>query len=196
MNATQDEQEMILCRSCGMCCRGAFFVSIKISEDEISPLNQTTRLKPYSRKNKLYSPQPSPELGPSGCLIYDRRPIDCKNYECQLLDCLKSGIKSLDECLSDVYLLQNKYDEVCSFMLRQDSASSIDVFNLRFELARFLTSSMAHIQSNNNLDSLPAREHFILIYDYLKVVNDKFRLTKFLPKMTELMALLWIKRLR
>ena len=196
MTATQDEQEAILCRSCGMCCRGAFFVNIKISENEITPLNQTTNLKPFARKNKFYSPQPCPELGTHGCSIYDRRPIDCKNYECQLLDCLKSGIKSLDECLSDVHLLRNKYDELCSFMLKQDSALSIDVFNLRFELARFLTSSIAHVQSDNNIDVLPAREQLILIYDYLKVVNDKFRQTKLLPKMTELMALVWMKRLR
>ena len=189
MTVMQDEQEAILCQSCGMCCRGAFFVNIKISEDEMTLLTQATRLKPFSRKNKFYSPQPCPELSSNACLIYDRRPKDCKNYECKLLDSLKSRTKSLDECLSDVQLLQTKYDQLCHILLNQDSAPSIDVFNLRYELARFITAHLDDIQSDSAIYSLPSHEVLVLVCDYLKVVNDNFRRTKLLPKMNKLITL-------
>ena len=196
MKALQDQQEVALCTSCGMCCKGAWFVNIKIEKDELAKVSSTTKLKPYLKRGKLFSPQPCPELGENGCLIYDSRPIDCHDYECKLLASLKSSDKQLFECLSDVDLLKEKYEQVSALLRAQSTSLSTKTFNLRFELGMFLKSVMTKIQSNNDIDSLPTRAEIIQIYDYLELVNDMFRETKLLPRMTEIMALIWIKKLR
>ena len=192
----QDEQEIALCTSCGMCCKGAWFVNIKIAKDELAKVTQTTKLKPYSKRGNLFSPQPCPELSENGCAVYDSRPIDCHDYECKLLKSLKSSNKQLYECLSDVSQLKHKYGQVSELLRAQATSPSIKTFNLRAELGMFLNSIKTKLHSSNDIDEIPTRAQIIQIHDYLKLVNDKFRETKLLAQIIEIMALIWLKKLR
>ena len=60
----------------------------------------------------------------------------------------------------------------------------------------FLNSIKTKLHSSNDIDEIPTRAQIIQIHDYLKLVNDKFRETKLLAQIIEIMALIWLKKLR
>lgn len=195
MAISQDPQEATLCKACGMCCRGAWFANIKITVKEVENLKSSTKLKPYTKKDKFYSPQPCPELKDNGCSIYINRPVDCHNYECELLVNLNTNKKSLDECFKRVDTLKGKYSDIVTFLINQNKDLKVDSLNVRLELGIIIQSMIKNIQKNDDLRSMPSNDKIILIYDYIKFVNDNFRETRLLQKMHELMGLLWLRNL-
>lgn len=188
MALLQEEQEAALCTACGMCCRGAWFKNIKIADKEVEKLKTSTKLEPYTIKKRIYSPQPCPELSSIGCSIYNDRPVDCQNYQCKLLVKLNSNTKKLDDCLSDVKSLQDKYDQMVSFLIDNNINLQSNSLNVRHELGILIKSISDYYERVSYAENKQYNQQLILIYNYLEFVNKNFKQTNLLKRVQVIMS--------
>jgi len=101
-----------LCLSCGLCCRGAFFVNTIDPEDYgLSPPRKTLPPgKPAPPRCLLHVDDK--------CSIYDHphKPIFCSDWQCGLLKQLTKGAVTLESAKRTVAEITRLYERVARFM--------------------------------------------------------------------------------
>ena len=81
-----DEQQ--LCLECGMCCNGVIFGDVKLREGDDAARLESLGLR---MKGKRAFSQPCAALEGCRCRIYEERPKYCREFECVVLENVKSG---------------------------------------------------------------------------------------------------------
>jgi len=86
-----------LCVSCGFCCDGTLFASVRLEDGEAARLASFSL--PIVVRDDLTEamPQPCRALEATLCTAYDVRPVTCRRYRCHLLTALDEGEVDLDE---------------------------------------------------------------------------------------------------
>lgn len=81
-----------LCRACGLCCDGTLFTAVPLTADDRVPAPAgATRL-----------PQPCAHLVSRCCQVYERRPLACRRFDCNLLHALRDGEVTAEGALAIV----------------------------------------------------------------------------------------------
>lgn len=81
-----------LCVACGLCCSGALFGHVSLTEDDAARLSR--RLPVLGRRLV----QPCPAHAEDGrCTIYEDRPADCERYACGVLERVRAGSMTAGE---------------------------------------------------------------------------------------------------
>lgn len=73
-----------LCQACGLCCNGALFSFVDITEAEAAALHDTPVKVLANKKGKPVFGLPCSALSGSSCMIYQQRPGVCRSYFCAL----------------------------------------------------------------------------------------------------------------
>lgn len=80
-----------LCASCGLCCNGVLFHTVRIlGNDSISELS-ALGLRVWRKKGERVLLQPCPAFCGDSCRIYEQRPTRCRLFECRQLQRVKAG---------------------------------------------------------------------------------------------------------
>ena len=90
-----------LCTECGLCCDGTWFEYVPITEEQIGVAN-SVGLEVTNDANGLNFKLPCHNLCDCKCMVYQRRPQVCSDFQCHLLRSLLQGRLTLEECLKPV----------------------------------------------------------------------------------------------
>ena len=71
-----------MCTSCGLCCDGGLFDSVKLDDEDRERLD-ANGIEALGRR-----PHPCPHYGAPLCAIYPVRPWRCGEYRCEVLEAL------------------------------------------------------------------------------------------------------------
>ncbi len=89
-----------LCQSCALCCNGALFGHVSVTEDEAARLKVLGLSTLKLPLNKPLFLQPCQALGDDcRCKIYEDRPSTCRSFNCLLATALMAGEVDLPEAL-------------------------------------------------------------------------------------------------
>ena len=153
---------MILCKSCGLCCTGHFFVWSKLRSAELDGI-ESLGLKVFREPGQRGFNQPCP-LWQGQCTIYDspQYPRFCKTYKCKLLKQLLNETIRLSEALIVVGQAKEMIEKV--ELLLSDSSKG----NFRERLVNQIEGGEADKDFQQKADALL---HFL---DVQFDINDFF----------------------
>jgi len=95
----------ILCKACGLCCKGIFHQYVGLETDEVPSAEYLgLEVVNLSTQTEAYNFILPCHLWHGQCSIYNNpnKPATCGNYRCKLLKDLQKGDISLDQALSYV----------------------------------------------------------------------------------------------
>lgn len=122
-----------LCLSCGLCCNGVIFADVKLQAADSPARLKLLGMRLTPPAHNLSSAQPGPELFAADlprflqpccalegcrCRIYSERPQHCRQFECLLLQSVRSGRISKPLALKTVDTARQRTDAVLR-LLRQ-----------------------------------------------------------------------------
>src|SRR6266513_1567815 len=86
-----DSSSQSLCLTCGLCCDGTLFSSVRLKpDDEIIPL-KTVGINVVSDSDPNIFKLPCAAHKNCTCVVYANRPQDCRTYKCELLKRFERG---------------------------------------------------------------------------------------------------------
>ena len=105
-NNVRDGSE--LCQSCGLCCTGVVCDLAIISPDEdkvfLNAVGSEIQLVPFGENFAFKLPCPVYE---SNCTKYSIRPMDCRDFQCKLLQQFRAGEKTRDQAMEIIAVSLN-----------------------------------------------------------------------------------------
>jgi len=155
-------QGMTLCKSCGLCCTGHFFVWSKLRSAELDSI-ESLGLKVFREPGQHGFNQPCP-LWQGQCTIYDspHYPRFCHTYKCKLLKQLLNESVRLPEALIVVEQAKEMIEKL-EYLL---PASTKD--NFRERLVNYIERGKANKDFQRKADAL------LLFLDTQFDINDFF----------------------
>jgi len=155
-------QGMELCKSCGLCCTGHFFVWSKLRSAELDSI-ESLGLKVFREPGQHGFNQPCP-LWQGQCTIYDspHYPRFCHTYKCKLLKQLLNESVRLPEALIVVEQAKEMIEKL-EYLL---PASTKD--NFRERLVNYIERGKANKDFQRKADAL------LLFLDTQFDINDFF----------------------
>ena len=89
------DPESDLCLGCGLCCNSGLFTHVRLTDDDQALLAEGG----ISAPTRIDQPC---QFWDRCCTIYARRPAKCREYECELLEGVKSGAIELHQARETV----------------------------------------------------------------------------------------------
>jgi hypothetical protein len=153
---------MTLCKSCGLCCTGHFFIWSKLRSAELDSI-ESLGLKVFREPGQRGFNQPCP-LWQGQCTIYDspQYPRFCHTYKCKLLKQLLNENIRLSEALNIVEQAEEMIEKV--ELLLPDSSKD----NFRERLVNHIEQGRA------NKDFQQKANELLLFFDKNFDINDFF----------------------
>ncbi|MGQ0508618.1 MAG: YkgJ family cysteine cluster protein [Myxococcaceae bacterium] len=98
-----DSEEAVgtLCTNCGLCCDGALFTQVPLTDDDADELRRRG-MKVDKVRNAPTLLLRCSALNGTCCRIYAARPLMCRAYECKLYKSVRDGTVSLNAALATV----------------------------------------------------------------------------------------------
>lgn len=101
-NEAQNQAVRDLCPSCGLCCNGVLFATVRLSAEEAVPaLEKQGAIWESSPAGKAFL-QPCPAFRGSHCAIYSERPLKCREFHCGLLAAVAQGQMTLARAQAEI----------------------------------------------------------------------------------------------
>ena len=153
---------MALCKSCGLCCTGHFFVWSKLRSAELDAI-ESLGLKVFREPEQRGFNQPCP-LWQGQCTIYEvpYYPRFCRTYKCKLLKQLLNENIPLSEALTIVGRAKEMIEKVADLL--PDSAKD----NFREHLVNHIEGGKVDEDFQRKADEL------LLFLDTQFDINDFF----------------------
>jgi hypothetical protein len=101
-----------LCRSCGICCTGAMFAYVDVAPEEEARIRSRLPVLPAEGARGAHFLLGCPGHSPSGCSLYDDRPVVCARYRCDLLVALDRGDVSYESALGITREIKALYERL------------------------------------------------------------------------------------
>ena len=137
-----------LCRTCGLCCNGALFKDVELRHDDdperLQALGlvlktqrrrraQSERRNPPGVANPPRAlPQPCPALDGSVCRIYLERPAHCRDFECLLLNAVRTGRVASRTAHRIVQTARRRVDRIGKLLRKLGDLDEHVALSLRF----------------------------------------------------------------
>lgn len=140
-----------ICLKCGLCCNGVIFADIKLQAkdgiERLLSLGLHIKSSPAkSSKNglkclpSLHASAPRPKLlqpctafDGCRCRIYAERPLSCRQFECRLLQHLKSRDITRAQALGTIRLARRKVEKVLGLLRRLGDTDEQLALKTRFQ---------------------------------------------------------------
>ena len=143
-----------LCLACGLCCDGTLFKRAYLLPGEVAPA-RASGLRVIADGRSPRFALPCSRFADQQCTIYEQRPHHCREYECKLLSSLRSGQRSLSECLD---------------IVRETKAS---IAEIRSALGPPLDGEALWDQVDRVIPSVPDRDQFRLAVGALAILLNR-----------------------
>lgn len=173
----------ILCQECSLCCTGAIFTHITISDSESTKL-QKLNIKRKNDDIKMNLPCPYLEKG--SCSVYDMRPKKCQTYTCILLDKVICGEIVLIDAIKIVNVTKEQAKWLSSNVALLLKDEDIEM-NLRIDLYTINKLFFSRLENDEKLIFSAFEYQFCLCaLDYLKGLSMYFNVSSLLVKYNNL----------
>jgi uncharacterized protein len=91
-----------LCPACALCCNGVLFADVELQRGDDSKWLSAAGMELARTGRKLRFLQPCSCLEGNDCRIYEKRPIQCRAFECRLLQRTQSGKTTVESALKTI----------------------------------------------------------------------------------------------
>ena len=95
-----------LCLSCKMCCNGTSVGFVKVERFETEKIQNVLDIE--TENGKGFFLQPCSKLNSCGCEIYNERPKQCANFQCNLLRSVRENKTNIHDALQIVEKAKRK----------------------------------------------------------------------------------------
>jgi len=112
-----------LCSTCGMCCNGVMFHTVRLQPSDSAKELAALGLKLKRKKGENYILQPCPAFRGSHCSIYMARPERCRVFECRQLKRNSTGECTETMAQEKILEAQRRVAEVADLLERAGGAS-------------------------------------------------------------------------
>lgn len=188
LNSTASDTSK-LCLDCGLCCLGAFFSKVGITEEEL----QQAPVLSNGQKGQTHFPEPCTQFKEGCCSIYEDRPQICSNYRCQLYKDVQVGQVPLGAAQATVNITQQQV----TFLLNALQAAGMyppdttiiwppQQHNLRTGISEFYRQMKGKVAEAQPVISEQEIALCYAIFDYYKGVNTHFRSSSLLNKFAKI----------
>lgn len=179
-----------LCMDCGLCCLGALFTRVGITQEE---LENAPELSNGEEKQKHFS-QPCQQFKDGCCSIYTKRPSVCRGYRCQLFKDVQTGGKILTTAQKTVEITQQQV----IFLLKELQevgvlTNNTIIFwppqhNLRDSVGDFYKKMKNKLTDEASTLNISDQEIKLCysIFDYYKGINNNFRESSMFNKFSKI----------
>ncbi|HRY47901.1 MAG TPA: hypothetical protein P5186_07645 [Candidatus Paceibacterota bacterium] len=125
-----------LCLACGLCCNGALFADVILRGASERALFEDIGCVLRTQGGGKRLPQPCPAWIQSRCQIYDRRPLYCREFDCQLLLDCRNGQMTSKRALSLIRRAARQLGAVERCFQQLNDRSTHLCLRLRFQRLR------------------------------------------------------------
>lgn len=133
------EQASRICSHCGLCCNGSLYSAVALTPADRSKLIAVAQV-PVEATGDLAWLQPCAAHDGSGCTVYDRRPLACRDYHCGVLDSVAAGSLSAGDAVMLVSQVKSLAQSVAARL------SAIDTQQQPKPLYQLLNDFDQHVQ--------------------------------------------------
>jgi Fe-S-cluster containining protein len=102
-----------LCRECGICCTGIFFLKVAVTQEEAQIVDRCG-IEIFHEDEKLVFNLPCSAHVDKMCTIYTQRPGICRQFTCKLLDQYQNGTVLLETAQEQTEKLNKLYQKALS----------------------------------------------------------------------------------
>lgn len=154
-----------ICLSCGLCCDGTLIGYVQLDTEELPALKKRMTIETAGDNGFILHPCNS---FCDRCTIYEHRPKQCANFECQLLKSVDDGELAFESATDMVALIKQKKAaiELKLAQLKYDLKSPSFYFKMA-ELKKILKK---------------AKSNALLTQDHLELIQDLKELDRLLSK--------------
>ena len=96
-----------LCLSCLLCCDGTLIGFVQLKKAEIPALKNVLEIEVDSNGDGIFL-QSCGNLCVEGCTIYDKRPKQCKSFNCKLLKSVEDYEIAFDSAVDVINVVKQK----------------------------------------------------------------------------------------
>lgn len=96
-----------LCLSCLLCCNGTLIGFVQVEKEEIPPLEGSMEIEKDSNGDGIFL-QACDNLCDDGCTIYDKRPKQCRSFNCKLLKSVEDYEIAFDSAVDVINVVKEK----------------------------------------------------------------------------------------
>jgi Fe-S-cluster containining protein len=96
-----------LCLSCLLCCDGTLIGFVHVEKEEIPTLNDVLEIEKDSNGDGVFL-QACDNLCDDGCTIYDKRPKQCRSFNCKLLKSVEDYEIAVDSAVDVINVVKEK----------------------------------------------------------------------------------------
>jgi Fe-S-cluster containining protein len=120
MTADSSSPSARLCAACGMCCDGVLFHSVALQLGDSARELSSIGLKLRRKKGVEFFLQPCSahreKEGLCSCLIYDQRPMRCRQFNCKQILAVTGGTSTETAALENIRTARARVNRVLSLM--------------------------------------------------------------------------------
>lgn len=96
-----------LCLSCLLCCDGTLIGFVQLEKEEIPALKDLLEIEEDSNGDGVFL-QACNNLCADGCTIYDKRPKQCRSFNCKLLKSVDENEIAFDSAVDVINVVKDK----------------------------------------------------------------------------------------
>jgi Fe-S-cluster containining protein len=124
-----------LCTSCGLCCNGVMFHTVRLQPNDSPQELAALGLKLKRKKRQDYILQPCPAYRDAQCSIYLHRPERCRLFECRQLQRLEAGEITEAMAMEKIREVQQRAAQLDELSRRPDGSQRKGPLSKRCETA-------------------------------------------------------------
>ena len=116
LNDATPQRAEDICLSCGLCCNGVIFKDVKLQTGDNFSRLRTLGLRVLPAVKRQTFLQPCSALEGCQCRIYPERPKHCREFQCLLLQNLRSGGVTRQDALRMIRTARRRVGQVRRLM--------------------------------------------------------------------------------
>lgn len=101
-----------LCTACGLCCNGVLFEIVRLQPSDSVEELVSLGMEIGRKKRGPYFKQPCSFLASCRCLIYDARPLRCRDFRCAQIEEVATETRTEEEALRTIVEAKRRVEEV------------------------------------------------------------------------------------
>ncbi|MDG1475687.1 MAG: YkgJ family cysteine cluster protein [Vicingaceae bacterium] len=143
-----------LCLSCLLCCNGTLIGFVQLEREEIPALKDILEIEEDSNGDGVFL-QACNNLCDKGCTIYDKRPKQCRSFNCKLLKSVEENEIHFDSAVDVINVVKQKKIKIeKQIILLSIKLKSPSFYFKMVELKKVLKKQSPELLANQNHQTL------------------------------------------
>jgi len=112
VNTRASDSVSQLCPACGFCCNGGLFGDVELQRGDDAQRLGSLGLELLRKGRKIVFAQPCACFDRKHCGIYADRPVQCRAFECRVLQRVQAGKQTISAALRVIRLARRQAEAV------------------------------------------------------------------------------------